>query len=76
MVKCGAHCGLTEDPMLTVLPVSMKGISEDDWSEWLSIPKTQSVSDIIRGNVEKGLPCGSDNFISVLGGDNKKIVTL
>ena len=39
--SAAAHCGLTEDPMLTVLPVSMKDIAEGDRSEWLSIPETR-----------------------------------
>jgi hypothetical protein len=29
-------------------------------------PESNSVTDIIQRNVEKGLPCGNDNFIDKL----------
>lgn len=44
----------------------MNGIYQDNWSEWLTEPENQGVLDIIQRNVEKGLPCGDDNFISKL----------
>ncbi|MBV1915973.1 MAG: transposase [Pseudomonadales bacterium] len=64
--SAAAHCGLTENPMLSTLPDSMKGISQDHWSEWLALPEKQDVAEVIRRNVEKGLPCGNDDFIDTL----------
>lgn len=63
--SAAAHCGLKSDKLLTQLDV-MNGVSQETWSEWLALPERQSTADIIRRNVEKGLPCGNDNFISRL----------
>jgi len=64
--SAAAHCGLIEDPMLATLPGSMEGVSQDQWSEWLALPEKTDVIDLIQRNVEKGLPCGNDQFISKL----------
>ncbi len=64
--SAAAHCGLKEESLLATLPCSMSGIYQDNWSEWLTEPENQGVIDIIQRNVEKGLPCGDDNFISQL----------
>ena len=64
--SAAAHCGLIEDPMLAALPDSMKGVSQDQWSEWLALPEKTDVTDLIQRNIEKGLPCGNDQFISKL----------
>jgi len=70
--SAAAHCGLKEDLLLSELPSSMKGLSPSNWSEWLNLPEQQSVIDIIHRNVEKGLPCGDDNFIDKLEAIAKK----
>jgi len=44
----------------------MGGISQGEWSEWLSLPENQAMTDVIQRNIEKGLPCGSDTFIDKL----------
>jgi len=64
--SAAAHCGLKAEPLLTTLPNSMDGISQEDWSDWLVLPENQSVTDIIQRNIEKGLPCGNDTFIDKL----------
>ena len=64
--SAAAHCGLIEDPMLAALPDSMKGVSQDQWSDWLALPEKTDVTDLIQRNIEKGLPCGNDQFISKL----------
>ena len=64
--SAAAHCDLKEDSLLATLPVSMSGISQENWSEWLALPEDRGVTDIIQRNIEKGLPCGNDNFIDKL----------
>lgn len=64
--SAAAHCGLTVEPLLETLPNSMGGISKEDWSDWLASPESKEVTDIIQRNIEKGLPCGNDNFIDKL----------
>ncbi|ORU89564.1 MAG: hypothetical protein A6F71_00975 [Cycloclasticus sp. symbiont of Poecilosclerida sp. M] len=64
--SAAAHCGLKKSPILSKLPDSMNGVPQDGWSEWLALPQERSVESIIERNVEKGLPCGSDDFISQL----------
>jgi len=64
--SAAAHCGLKADPLLATLPSSMSGISQEDWGGWLEVNENKGVTDIIQRNIEKGLPCGDDNFISQL----------
>lgn len=64
--SAAAHCGLIKSPLLAELPNSMDGISKEDWSGWLSMPENQARIAIIRRNIEKGLPCGDNTFISNL----------
>ena len=37
-----------------------------DWSGWLAEGDSEEELFIIRRNIEKGLPCGSDRFIKKL----------
>ncbi len=64
--SAAAHCGLKEGSLLETLPSSMNRVSQENWSKWLALPEKQDVSDIIQRNIEKGLPCGNDNFIKKL----------
>jgi putative transposase len=64
--SAGAHCGLKKDPLLATLPHAMEGISQKGWSDWLASAESQDVTDLIQRNIEKGLPCGNDNFIDKL----------
>jgi len=64
--SAAAHCGLKEDSLLAPLPSSMDGVSQVRWSEWLALPESKAVTDIIQRNIEKGLPCGGDSFVDKL----------
>jgi putative transposase len=59
------HCGLV-DSALSNKANSLINISQSDWSQWLSIAENKTVTDVLERNVEKGLPCGSDDFIDKL----------
>ena len=66
--SAAAHCGLREDIVLSnkarwkTLPDSI-----DDWSDWLSVEEEISRLDVLRTHVEKGMPCGADEFVHALG---------
>ncbi|MFK5948118.1 MAG: transposase [Methylococcales bacterium] len=64
--SAAAHCGLQENTLLAPLPSSLKGIPQDDWSDWLALSENQGMVNIIQRNIEKGLPCGGDSFIDRL----------
>lgn len=36
------------------------------WSGWLALSEDEMSIEVLRRNIEKGLPCGSDDFISNL----------
>ncbi len=38
------------------------------WSSWLSLQDEQAQLDVLRQNIERGLPCGSDDFVRRLEG--------
>lgn len=64
--SAASHCGLKEDSLLAALPASMNGVSQDEWSDWLTLRENTGVTNIIQRNIEKGLPCGDDAFIDSL----------
>ena len=64
--SAAAHCGLKKDSLLTTLPSSLNVIYQENWSNWLALTEDKNVTDIIQRNIEKGLPCGNDNFIDKL----------
>ncbi len=41
-------------------------IAENGWSNWLAVEENKETLQILRRNVEKGLPCGNDVFIEQL----------
>lgn len=61
------HCGLRND---TILKNNSKRSSLNnkigDWSSWLAEGDMPNELEIIRRNIDKGLACGSDRFISRL----------
>ena len=62
--SAGGHCGLKVDPLLTTKPYwrnQFEGIG--DWSAWLAEGDEPEKLDVLRRNVEKGLPCGSEKFV-------------
>ena len=62
-----AHCGLKADPLLTRKPSWRRQFeSIGDWPAWLAEGDEPQRLEILRRNVEKGLPCGSAKFIRKL----------
>ena len=61
------HCGRADDRVLSK-NLRWKKLTEqvDDWSAWLTEGDDLSELTMIRRNIEKGLPCGSDRFIKNL----------
>ena len=61
------HCGRADDCVLSK-NLRWKKLTEqvDDWSAWLAEGDDPSELKMIRRNIEKGLPCGSDRFIKNL----------
>ena len=65
--SAAGHCGLIADSVLSNKSKWNKLTEQvDDWSAWLSEGEDASELNIIRRNIEKGLPCGSDQFIKKL----------
>ena len=65
--SAGAHCGLRHDATLADTPAwrrRMDGIG--DWSAWLAEGDEPDQLALLRRNVDKGLPCGSEKFIHKL----------
>lgn len=61
------HCGIREDNLLTQKVYWRRQMeSIGDWSAWLAEGDEPDQLAVIRRNVEKGLPCGSDRFIQKL----------
>ncbi len=65
--SAAAHCGLKQDALLTAKPYwrdQFAGIG--DWSAWLAEGDEPTQLEVLRRNVETGLPCGSEKFIDKL----------
>jgi putative transposase len=62
-----AHCKLVDDYVLTRESRWVElWESVGDWSHWLSGSDGLDDVSVLRRNVERGLPCGSDGFVSEL----------
>jgi putative transposase len=62
-----AHCGPKPDPVLTRKPSWQRPFeSIGDWSAWLAEGEEPQKLEVLRRNVDKGLPCGSEKFIQKL----------
>ena len=65
--SAAGHCGLTCDALLSQKPEWDRIHSVvEDWSAWLSVENESSQLERLRLHVEKGLPCGSDEFVQSL----------
>jgi putative transposase len=66
--SAAAHCGRRLDGLLNLESSWSKQFSAvEDWSAWLSEGDETEEIQILRRNVEKGLPCGSAGFVRELG---------
>jgi len=65
--SAAAHCGLADDNVLSVKKRWKLAEQVEGWSAWLAEGDEQDEMAIIRRNIEKGLACGSDQFINKLG---------
>lgn len=65
--SAAAHCKKREDELLPTRAFWRKKIEAIiDWSAWLAEGDVPEEKTIIRRNIEKGLPCGSESFIKKL----------
>jgi putative transposase len=60
------HCGLADNKALLNKANQLTDIAQADWADWLSEPENLDLTKVLERNIEKGLPCGSDSFISML----------
>jgi putative transposase len=65
--SAAAHCGLRSDDVLTQKPKWRKQFDQfSNWSAWLAEGEDVNQLSVLRRNIDKGLPCGSDRFIEKL----------
>jgi putative transposase len=65
--SAGAHCGLRKDALLTTEPHWQRQFEAiGNWSAWLAGDDETQELGILRKNATKGLPCGSEEFITSL----------
>jgi putative transposase len=66
--SAAAHCGNRLDGLLNPESDLSRKFSEiENWSAWLAKGDEAEELQMLRRNVEKGLPCGSDGFVQKLG---------
>lgn len=61
-----AHLGLESNEILSSIPSSYVPCSMEQWHDYLIENNADELIEIITRNVEKGLPCGSSEFIESL----------
>jgi len=65
--SAAAHCGLREDQLLSRRPAWRRQRQQIlDWSSWLAESDEPQSLVVLRRNVEKGLPCGTEMFVQRL----------
>jgi len=64
--SAAVHCGIKTDSLLFDWSGMDRAISEKEWSKWLAISDKENEITLLRRNVEKGLPCGGEEFINQL----------
>jgi len=65
--SAAARCGLKEDGVLTKTSFWQREFeSIGDWSDWLAEGDEPEEIEVLRRNVERGLPCGAEKFIRKL----------
>ena len=65
--SAACHCGLRDDCVLSKTSEWIKLTTQiDNWSAWLAEGNDSAELDRIRRNTGKGLPCGSERFVTEL----------
>ncbi len=65
--SAAAHCGLKKDTLLTTNSKHWAAFKDiKDWSAWLNEQENEEQLAIVRRNIQKNIPCGSDKFIKKL----------
>ena len=65
--SAAGHCQIKEDNVLSNKPISKILTNKmDDWSTWLAEGDDPNELAVLRRNIEKGLPCGTAQFINKL----------
>jgi putative transposase len=65
--SAAAHCGLRKDGVLTQKLKWRKRFDQiADWSAWLVEGEDANQLSVLRRNIDKGLPCGTERFIKKL----------
>jgi putative transposase len=66
--SAAAHCGKALPGLLNLESVwSKQFLAMADWTSWLSDGDEAEEMQVLRRNIEKGLPCGSESFVQKLG---------
>ena len=66
--SASAHCGNNSDSLLNLESSWSKQFAViDDWSAWLAEGDEAEEIQILRQNIDKGLPCGDESFVRRLG---------
>jgi len=62
--SAAAHCNLKQDPLLTTDPVWARQLEwTTDWSAWLAEGDESQQLEVLRRNVQIGMPCGAEDFV-------------
>lgn len=65
--SAASHCGLSDDSVLSNTPKWKKlNLQIDNWSAWLAEGDDPAELSRVRRNTDKGLPCGSERFVTNL----------
>ncbi len=62
--SASAHCGLSDDLLLSPLPANSAVIGK--WADWLDIPESESYLLEMRRSTRIGFPIGPESFIEEL----------
>ena len=66
--SAAAHCGHERDDLINPESARSKRFSEiEDGSAWLAEGDEAEELQILRRNIDNGLPCGSEGFVEKLG---------
>jgi putative transposase len=73
--SAAGHCGFRSDPVLTSDTSWLRRCeSIGDWSAWLAGEDDQQSLDQLRRHANKGLPCGSPDFVEMLEKETGRIL--